>query len=208
MSVELQPLGGTSLHVDPRSVGGARSSVRPKRGRRTPGPGGRWSHDARVRARDWAVDDRRMFDGDLVRARRVAAGLTQRGLAQQLNVNRQTVTTWERGIFQPRPRVMVALAAALDLDPLELLGVDPVRPRLAELRRAAGMSLKDLSAAVPMPLPSYWLLEVGTQPRVLPWVVARLAVILSVPDVMIRQAIEQARQERAASPAAKKLRQD
>ena len=149
-----------------------------------------------------------VFDGDLVRARRVAAGLTQRGLAQQLSVNRQTITTWERGVFQPRPRVLVALAAALDLDPLELLGVDPVRPRLAELRRAAGMSLKDLSAAVPMPLPSYWLLEVGTQPHVLPWVVARLAVVLSVPDVMIRQAIERAREERAASPPAKKLLQD
>lgn len=46
--------------------------------------------------------DRPAWDAEQVRALRRHMGLTQEGLARELNVRQQTVSEWETGLYQPR----------------------------------------------------------------------------------------------------------
>jgi HTH-type transcriptional regulator/antitoxin HipB len=54
--------------------------------------------------------------GDVVRAARVRAGLTQQGLADRAGVSRQWVVQLERGMVNPSWDVVSRLAQVLDLD--------------------------------------------------------------------------------------------
>jgi DNA-binding transcriptional regulator YiaG len=47
-------------------------------------------------------EDRPAWDAAQVRALRRHMGLTQEGLARELNVRQQTVSEWETGLYQPR----------------------------------------------------------------------------------------------------------
>jgi len=93
---------------------------------------------------------------------RTLAGWTQAGLAAELGASgRRRVGQWERGLEQPQPRYLPLLAAALQVEPLELLTVDRHNPPLQALRLAAGLTLTEVAAASGIPYSSYHRLEHG-----------------------------------------------
>jgi transcriptional regulator with XRE-family HTH domain len=55
--------------------------------------------------------------------KRVAAGLSQEGLAEKVGVDRSTVVRWESGSTKPQPALRHRLASALDLTVGELAGL-------------------------------------------------------------------------------------
>jgi transcriptional regulator with XRE-family HTH domain len=59
-------------------------------------------------------DSRTILAANILRAR-LSAGLTQRALAEQLNVDQMLVSKWERGIHRPSDENLAALSTALGL---------------------------------------------------------------------------------------------
>ena len=53
---------------------------------------------------------------------RVAKGLTQKQLAEILNVKQNTLSQWENGIHEPPVEMIIRIAKALDCDANFLLG--------------------------------------------------------------------------------------
>ena len=53
---------------------------------------------------------------DMIREARIAKGLTQYELADQIGVKNIAVSSWERGINNPSPKNMLALIDALGMD--------------------------------------------------------------------------------------------
>jgi len=53
------------------------------------------------------------LQGPALRAKRVAAGLTQRALAARLGVTQEAVSAWERGLWRPSPKHLHELAHVL-----------------------------------------------------------------------------------------------
>jgi len=93
---------------------------------------------------------------------RTLAGWTQAELAIELGASgRRRVGQWERGLEQPQPRFVPLLAAALRVEPLELLAVDRNDPPLLALRLAAGLTLTEVAAASGIAYSSYHRLEHG-----------------------------------------------
>lgn len=111
-----------------------------------------------------------MTFGERLRELRTAAGLTQRGLYQRCGVRQVCLSRYEHGATVPRAGTLRRLAGALRIPVEELLaGVEnvtlreekqdaekrrirrepssPVGNRLAELRRARGLTQKELAAA-------------------------------------------------------------
>ena len=62
-----------------------------------------------------------MLSENLARIRK-EKGLTQEALAVKLNVVRQTVSKWEKGIAVPDADTLCAIADALDVSAAQLLG--------------------------------------------------------------------------------------
>jgi DNA-binding transcriptional regulator YiaG len=48
------------------------------------------------------IEKRQQWDGNNIRALRNHLGLTQRELAEQLGTRQQTISEWEKGLYQPR----------------------------------------------------------------------------------------------------------
>lgn len=63
----------------------------------------------------------RNLDGAELRRRRVAAGLTQQQLASRTGRTRGEISHWENGHWGCRPPQLTALAAALGVDPEQLM---------------------------------------------------------------------------------------
>lgn len=57
-----------------------------------------------------------------IRIYRKAKGLSQEELAAKLNVVRQTVSKWEKGLSVPDSEMLITLAEALDVSVADLLG--------------------------------------------------------------------------------------
>src|SRR3712207_8529891 len=75
-------------------------------------------------------------------------GLSREQLATKLELSSPSrIRVWETGLERPRPRFVPRLAAALGVDPLYLLDVDPDDPPLAALRLAAGLATHEVTAA-------------------------------------------------------------
>lgn len=55
-----------------------------------------------------------------LRSLREAQGLSVRALADRVGVSSVTIWKWERGDSKPRPNLLVTLARALDVSPLQL----------------------------------------------------------------------------------------
>lgn len=55
-----------------------------------------------------------------LRALRIQKGLTQSQLANKLGVTTQTVSSWEKGEYHPRPRFVPLLAKILGVDPHDI----------------------------------------------------------------------------------------
>ena len=127
-------------------------------------------------------------------AGRAAAGLTQQQLAQLLQTEQTRISEWERGVMTPRPNLMPKLAAAIGLDALEFLAVDPVAPALEDMRLAAGLTMRDVAAQVGISLKRYRLIEIGATRRdPPPQVVEDLARVFAVPAVTVHRAVDAAR---------------
>lgn len=62
--------------------------------------------------------------GDNIKYLRQKMGLTQEELAIRLNVVRQTISKWEKGLSVPDADTLQRLAAELDVSVSELLGAD------------------------------------------------------------------------------------
>ena len=60
--------------------------------------------------------------GENLKAMRKAKGYTQQELAMKLNVVRQTVSKWEKGLSVPDAEILVEIADVLDTDASVLLG--------------------------------------------------------------------------------------
>ena len=87
------------------------------------------------------------FRGDRLRAAREAAGLTRKDLTLALGLSSPLrISQWEREFERPQPRYVPALAAALNVEPLHLLDVDPQDPPLAAIRIAAGKNITEMRA--------------------------------------------------------------
>src|SRR3954447_22679693 len=90
---------------------------------------------------------RPLLRGDRLQAAREAMGLTREALATKLELSSPVrIRVWETGLERPRPRFVPRLAAALGVDPLYLLDVDPDDPPLAALRLAAGLATNEVTA--------------------------------------------------------------
>lgn len=66
--------------------------------------------------------------GALIAARRQELGLTQKKLAEQLNVSDRTISKWERGVGFPDVSLLEPLADALELSILELIHGERMAP--------------------------------------------------------------------------------
>ena len=60
--------------------------------------------------------------GENLKAMRKAKGYTQQELAMKLNVVRQTVSKWEKGLSVPDAEILVEIADVFDTDVSVLLG--------------------------------------------------------------------------------------
>lgn len=140
----------------------------------------------------------RLRSTHLVALRR-AAGLTQSELAALIgSPSRELrVGEWERGEAQPHPRYLARLAAALDVDPVQLLDVDPDDPPLVALRLAAGLTLQAAAAAAGLSLSAYTRLEKGvvrSGPE--PAAAQRLATALGISTERLAQSLAHSRRVR------------
>ncbi|MFI1013054.1 helix-turn-helix domain-containing protein [Streptomyces sp. NPDC020965] len=87
----------------------------------------------------------RVFDGRAFRAKRRAADLTQRQVADAVGVQEAAVARWESETTKPLPETLPVLARLLGL-PLGTLFPREGKPDLADLRADAGYSQKDTIA--------------------------------------------------------------
>jgi transcriptional regulator with XRE-family HTH domain len=61
--------------------------------------------------------------GERLQRLRAAAGLSQPECARLCGVSERSLSRWENNTTMPNPAVLLLLAAGLDVDPAELLGV-------------------------------------------------------------------------------------
>lgn len=126
-------------------------------------------------------------------------GLTREELATKLELSSPSrIRVWETGLERPRPRFVPRLAAALGVDPLHLLDVDPSDPPLAALRLVAGLATNEVTAPG-LSVMTYVRLEDG-HPGVDPS--ARLftavAEVLGVDVARVDAAVRRSRSDHAA----------
>jgi len=84
------------------------------------------------------------LDGQLLRARREAAGLSVSELAHQAGVAPQDVSKYESGIMKPAPDRLAALAACVGAKLLDLVDREKVGEGPKAFRAAAGLTQADL----------------------------------------------------------------
>jgi transcriptional regulator with XRE-family HTH domain len=135
------------------------------------------------------------LDGEALASARVAAGLTQPGLALALGVSGGTrVWLWERGAEQPRPKFIPALAKILGVKPLRLLEGDPERPTISALRLAAGLTRDEVWERARITKMTYHRIDRGVGVRAPdPSVVRAVAAVLGISEGETLAAIERAR---------------
>lgn len=61
------------------------------------------------------------FDRERARRRRYEMGLTGADLAKKIGVSRSYISQMDRGMFRPSPEKLQAIAAALELEPTDLV---------------------------------------------------------------------------------------
>ena len=67
--------------------------------------------------------------GERIKEERIKAGMTQKQLAEAAGVAMVTVSQYERGLREPRPTQLQAIAKALNLTIDMLMGLAPLLPR-------------------------------------------------------------------------------
>jgi DNA-binding XRE family transcriptional regulator len=142
---------------------------------------------------------RPLLRGDRLRAAREAMGLTRDELATRPELSSPSrIRVWETGLDRPRPRFVPRLAAALGVDPLHLLDVDPDDPPLAALRLAAGLATNEVTAPS-LSVMTYVRLEDG-RPGADPsaTLIAAVAEVLGVDVARVDAAVRRSRSNHAA----------
>lgn len=76
-----------------------------------------------------------------IRNYRKAKGLSQEELASKLNVVRQTVSKWEKGLSVPDSELLIVLAEALDVSVAELLGETAAYEEAPTLQSLAALAV-------------------------------------------------------------------
>jgi transcriptional regulator with XRE-family HTH domain len=141
---------------------------------------------------------RPLLRGDRLQAAREAAGLGRDDLAVRLELSSPSrVRVWELGLERPRPRFVPRLAAAVGIEPLHLLDVDPDDPPLAALRLAAGLATNEMRAPG-VSVMTYVRLEdgrPGTDPTA--DAVRAVARLLGVDESRVQAAIRRSRRDHA-----------
>jgi transcriptional regulator with XRE-family HTH domain len=108
----------------------------------------------------------RRVDGAALRRARLNAGLTLREVAAELEVaDGARVGAWEHGLEQPHPSFIPKLARTLNLPVTALLVGNGMKPGLAELRLAKGLTITELAANSGIPRTSCHRLEQGVGTR-------------------------------------------
>lgn len=102
------------------------------------------------------------FRGDVLRAARDRAGLSAGELAALVGASDgAAVRAWERGRVSPAPRRIPVIARAVGVEPLRLVQGDDQIVTLTVLRRAAGLTLKEVADRVRMSFSRYQAIEHG-----------------------------------------------
>ena len=145
---------------------------------------------------------RPLLRGDRLQAAREVKGMSREELATRLELSSPArVRVWEMGLERPRPRYVPLLAAALGLDPLQLLDVDVDDPPLAALRVAAGRATNEMGAPG-ISVMTYVRLEDGRPgPGPSGAAVSAIAGRLGLEDARVEAAIRRTRRDHAADPA-------
>ncbi len=68
-----------------------------------------------------------IFFGEKIRLARNAAGLTQKQLAEKLDVKNTTISNWEKNISRPDPDDIEHLCWVLGIEPNDLFSIDTAR---------------------------------------------------------------------------------
>ncbi len=133
-------------------------------------------------------------DGAAVLRARAARGLSQHQLARIVDVaGGERVSGWERGVGQPRARIIPDLARALGVDPLDLLSL-PHGVDLRALRLVAGRTAPELARAVNVSVHTYLRWEAGQRlPVGDSRVLDGLSAQLGVPLERVVEALESSR---------------
>ena len=142
---------------------------------------------------------RPLLRGDRLQAAREAMGLTREELAAKLELSSPArIRVWETGLERPRPRFVPRLAAALGVDPLHLLDVDPDDPPLAALRLVAGRATNEVTAPG-LSVMTYVRLEDGRPGADPPGkLIAAVAEVLGVDVPRVEAAVRRSRSDHAA----------
>ncbi len=127
-----------------------------------------------------------------MRRAREARGWSQGRLAAELDLAVITVSSWERGLQAPEPPTFVLLAAALHLQPGELLDTSSDRWTLTELRVVRGIHQQTAAVSAGIGPSRLSQIEAGYE-RLREPLRSRLAALYQVTDHVIDQAWEQGR---------------
>lgn len=112
----------------------------------------------------WPMPTR--VDGQLIRAAREKAGLTQHELARLVGVaGGERVSRWELGVTEPRPHHLVSLAKLLGLPVSGLLSVSHGAKDLRFLRLEVGLSTTELAERAGVEAVTYQRWESGVVRR-------------------------------------------
>lgn len=69
-----------------------------------------------------------IYFGDKIRTARKAAGLTQRELADRINVSNTSISNWEKDISRPDPDTIQHLCWALNVQPNFFFSLEKEKP--------------------------------------------------------------------------------
>lgn len=117
------------------------------------------------------------FDPAALRRLLRAQGVSVRELARRLGAVRQNVSDWAHGRHRPSPQALVAVAAALQVDPVALTTTPGGQARLYDLRVWAGLTQQGLAERIGVPRDTYRAMERGNRPcspRLIPALAAAL----------------------------------
>jgi transcriptional regulator with XRE-family HTH domain len=103
------------------------------------------------------------LDGEALQRARSTKGLTHHQLARMVHASvGERILRFERGANEPNPRMIVALAEALGVDPMQPLLL-PNRIDLEALRLASGRGAADLAQSVHVSRRAYLNWESGRE---------------------------------------------
>ena len=107
-----------------------------------------------VRGGKW-LDEKRL------REVRLALGVSQRELARRAGISEPSVSMFERGLTQPEPPTLAALAKALGVTPADLLLPLDGPPSLLRRRVEAGLIQREVADQLGIPPSTYAAIERG-----------------------------------------------